>query len=84
MVLAVFILDFLYRQNSIFDGDPTVKQKQVTEPQTVKEDSPKKSSIESQPHITQIRFTNESRLKAQSSKRSADSIISTDYADYTD
>lgn len=39
MILAVFILDFLYRQNSIFDGDPTVKQKQITEPKTVKEGS---------------------------------------------
>jgi curved DNA-binding protein CbpA len=48
MVLAVFIFDFLYRQNSIFDGDPTVKQKQVTEPKTVREGSPKKSSIEPQ------------------------------------
>jgi hypothetical protein len=28
MILAVFIFDFLYRQNSIFDGDPTIKQKQ--------------------------------------------------------
>lgn len=37
MILVVFILDFLYRQNSIFEGDPTVKQKQVTEPKTVKE-----------------------------------------------
>lgn len=35
MVLAVFILDFLYRQNSIFDGDPTVKQEQVTEPNRI-------------------------------------------------
>lgn len=43
MILAVFILDFLYRQNSIFDGDPSVNQKQVTEPKRVKEGSQKQS-----------------------------------------
>jgi hypothetical protein len=36
LILAVFIFDFLYRQNSIFDGDPNVRQEQVTEPKTVK------------------------------------------------
>jgi curved DNA-binding protein CbpA len=71
MILAVFILDFLYRQNSIFDGDPTVKQEQVTEPNRIL------PRLDSQ-------MNQGSRLKAQSSKRSADSIISADYADYTD
>ena len=52
MILAVFILDFLYRQNSIFDGDATVEQKQATEPKSVKEGSPKNSNIKPQPHIT--------------------------------
>ena len=56
MILAVFILDFLYRQNSIFDGDPTVKQKQVTEPKTVKEGSQKKSNIKLQPQNTNIKL----------------------------
>jgi curved DNA-binding protein CbpA len=79
MVLAVFILDFLYRQNSIFDGDPTVKQEQVTEPQTVKKDNPKKSSIESQPHITLIRSANYNlQIKFLNKK------VSADYADSTD
>ncbi len=55
MILAVFIFDFLYRQNSIFDGDPTVKQEQVTVPSTEKESSPKKSNIKPQPQITLIR-----------------------------
>ena len=56
MILAVFIFDFLYRQNSIFDGDPTVKQKQVTEPKTVVEGSQKKSNIKSQPQNTKIKL----------------------------
>jgi DnaJ-domain-containing protein 1 len=55
MILAVFIFDFLYRQNSIFDGDPTVKQERVTVPPTEKESSPKKSNIIPQPPITLIR-----------------------------
>jgi curved DNA-binding protein CbpA len=79
MILAVFIFDFLYRQNSIFDGDPTVKQEQVTEPQTVQEDSPKKSSIESQPQVTLIRSANYNpQIKFLNKK------VSADYADYTD
>jgi curved DNA-binding protein CbpA len=36
LILAVFIFDFLYRQNSIFDGGPNVRQEQFTEPKTVK------------------------------------------------
>ena len=36
MILAAFILDFLYRQNSIFDGGPNIEQKKVVEPKTVK------------------------------------------------
>ena len=56
MILAVFILDFLYRQNSIFDGDPAVKQKQVTEPKTLKEGSQKKSNIKPQPQNTKIKL----------------------------
>ncbi len=58
MILAVFVLDFLYRQNSIFDGDPTVKQEQATEPKSVKEGSPKNSNIKPQPQNTQIRYIN--------------------------
>ena len=41
MILAVFILDFLYRHNSILDGDLTIYQKQVTEQRIPKEDSVK-------------------------------------------
>ena len=48
MILAVFILDFLYRQNSIFDGDPSVKQKQVTKPKTLKDGRQRKPNIKSQ------------------------------------
>ena len=48
MILAVFIFDFLYRQNSIFDGDPPVEQRQLTEPKTVKDKSPIKSDIKTQ------------------------------------
>ena len=72
LILAVFIFDFLYRQNSIFDGDPTVKQEQVTEPPTEKKDSLNRSSIKPQPQITIRRL------------RPTDQIISADYADYTD
>jgi curved DNA-binding protein CbpA len=43
MIIAVFILDFLYRQNSVFEGDPGVNQKQVTEPKRPKEGSQKQS-----------------------------------------
>ena len=71
MILAVFIFDFLYRQNSIFDGDPTIKQKQAADPKSVKEGSPKKSNIKPQPRNTKIRFTKESRLKAEGSKLNA-------------
>jgi curved DNA-binding protein CbpA len=79
MILAVFIFDFLYRQNSIFDGDPTVKQEQVNEPQTVKEGSPKKSNIKPQPQITLIRSANYNpQIKFLNKK------VSADYADYTD
>jgi len=56
LILAVFILDFIYRQNSIFDGDPAVKQKQVTEPKTVKEGSQKKSNIKPQSQNTNIKL----------------------------
>jgi curved DNA-binding protein CbpA len=66
LILAVFIFDFLYRQNSIFDGDSTVKQEQVTEPKTVKEGSQKNSSIKPQPQITQMLMG--SRLKAEGKK----------------
>ena len=79
MILAVFILDFLYRQKSIFDGDPTVKQEKVTEPKTVQEDSPKKSSINPQPQITLIRSANYNpQIKFLNKK------VSADYPDYTD
>ena len=37
LIIAVFIFDFLYQQNSIFDGDHLKKQKQVTKPKTLKE-----------------------------------------------
>jgi curved DNA-binding protein CbpA len=87
MILAVFIFDFLYRQNSIFDGDPTVEQKQATEPKSVKEGIPKNSNIKPQPRNTKIRFTKESRLKAEGSKLKAIlrlNKLSADYADYTD
>jgi hypothetical protein len=56
LIIAVFIFDFLYRQNSIFDGDPPVKQKQLTEPTTVKEDRPKKSNIKPQSQYTDIQL----------------------------
>jgi DnaJ-domain-containing protein 1 len=39
MIIAVFIFDFLYRQNSIFDGDYSVKQKQIQKPNVRKEGS---------------------------------------------
>jgi curved DNA-binding protein CbpA len=63
MILAVFIFDFLYRQSSIFDGDPTVKQEQATEPKSVKEGSPKNSNIKPQPQITIHRLNNIRRLR---------------------
>ena len=66
MILAVFVLDFLYRQNSIFDGDPTVEQKQATEPKSVKEGIPKNSNIKPQPQITIHRLNNIRRLVRQS------------------
>ena len=37
LIIAVFIFDFLYQQNSIFEGDHLKKQKQVTKPETPKE-----------------------------------------------
>ncbi len=37
LIIAVLIFDFLYQQNSIFDGDHLKKQKQVTKPKTLKE-----------------------------------------------
>jgi curved DNA-binding protein CbpA len=87
MILAVFILDFLYRQSSIFDGDPAVKQKQVTEPKTLKEGSPKKSNIKPQPqnmNIKLLRYNSGSSRKIllTQDESSADSIISADYADF--
>ena len=36
LIIAVFIFDFLYQQNSIFDGDHLKKQKQITKPKTLK------------------------------------------------
>lgn len=36
LIIAVLIFDFLYQQNSIFDGDHLKKQKQVTKPKTLK------------------------------------------------
>jgi DnaJ-domain-containing protein 1 len=74
MILAAFIFDFFYRQNSIFDGDPTVKQEQVTEPQTVKDGSQKKANITPLPQITKIRFINESKLNAEGSKLKANNL----------
>jgi curved DNA-binding protein CbpA len=56
MILAVFILDFLYRQNSIFDGEPAVKQKQVTEPKILKEGRQKKSNIKPQRQSTNVKL----------------------------
>lgn len=35
LIIVVFIFDFLYRQNSIFDTDYTVKQKQIQEQKQV-------------------------------------------------
>jgi curved DNA-binding protein CbpA len=35
LIIMVFIFDFLYQQNSIFDGDHFSKQKQVTQTKTV-------------------------------------------------
>jgi len=37
LIIAVFIFDFFYQQNSIFEGDHLKKQKQVTKPETPKE-----------------------------------------------
>ena len=37
LIIAVFIFDFFYQQNSIFEGDHLKKQKQVTKPETIKE-----------------------------------------------
>ena len=36
LIIVVFIFDFLYRQNSIFDTDYTVKQKQAQEQKPIK------------------------------------------------
>jgi hypothetical protein len=69
MIIAVFILDFLYRQNSVFDGDPAIKQQQVTEPKTVKGGSQKQSSIKPQPQIKLINI--KTTLKAEGSKLKA-------------
>jgi hypothetical protein len=82
MILAVFIFDFLYRQNSIFDGDPPVEQRQLTEPKSVKEGSPKKSNIKTQSQNKGMRLL---RYRSTSILRFAQ-IRSTDYSstDYTD
>ena len=37
LIIVVFIFDFFYQQNSIFEGDHLKKQKQVTKPETPKE-----------------------------------------------
>ena len=62
MILAVFILDFHYRQISIFDGDPAVKQKQVTEPKTIKEDRQKRSNIKPQPQNTNLKVLHSDKV----------------------
>ena len=37
LIIVVFIFDFLYQQNSIFEGDHLKKQKQVTKPKPLNE-----------------------------------------------
>jgi hypothetical protein len=56
MIIAVFIFDFLYRQNSIFDGDYTVKQKQVQTPNAMKEGSETTSDSRTRPKNTKVKL----------------------------
>jgi DnaJ-domain-containing protein 1 len=52
MILAVFIFDFLYRQNSIFDGDYSVEHRQVQKPNAMKEGSQKTVNNRARPENT--------------------------------
>ncbi len=56
MIIAVFIFDFLYRQNSIFDGDYTVKQRQVQKPKDMKEGSERTANSRTRSENTKVKL----------------------------
>ncbi|MCK5205149.1 MAG: J domain-containing protein [Desulfobacterales bacterium] len=55
LIIAVFILDFLYRQNSILDGDYTVKQRQVQKPDAMKEGSERTANSRNRSENTKVK-----------------------------
>ena len=61
LIMAVFIFDFLYRQNSIFDTDTTVKQRQVSEQKALNTGSETESDRQTRPQNTKVKlFSNTS------------------------
>jgi curved DNA-binding protein CbpA len=61
LIIAVFIFDFLYRQNSIFDGDTTVKQRQVSDQKALNASSAAESDRKTRPQNAKVKlFSNTS------------------------
>jgi DnaJ-domain-containing protein 1 len=71
LIIVVFIFDFLYRQNSIFDTDYTVKLKQTQEQKPMKADA--KAASDSK--------IGKNRSEVKSLDRATNKVISADYTD---
>ena len=71
LIIVVFIFDFLYRQNSIFDTDYTVVQKQTQEQKPMK--AAAKAASDSK--------IGKNRSEVKSLDRATNKVISADYAD---
>ena len=64
MILAVFILDFLYRQNSILDPDISANQKQVTERKNLKKGRQEESNFRIRPQSKRIEILRDNAGRA--------------------
>jgi hypothetical protein len=71
LIIVVFIFDFLYRQNSIFDTDYTVKPKQTQEQKPMKAAAKAASDSKAE----------KNRSEVKSLDRATNKVISADYTD---